>query len=227
MTQLILDSTTIKTDSEGRYCLNDLHKASGGEAIHAPAQFFRLDTTEALVNRLSKYAHLHIKPVESSRGRYGGTYVVKQLVYAYAMWISPDFHLKVIEFFDRGMTQGVAVADHAAEAVLKNPLSYFRKVLEQAEALQAERDRLAAEKQELEHDRDHVNIRQFEREVGVYFTQSQRNRISHHARKFCEEHGLSIQKEVMLVQSATYQGESTVNVYPVQALRHGYEKVFC
>ncbi|WP_233114914.1 KilA-N domain-containing protein [Aggregatibacter actinomycetemcomitans] len=53
MNQLIvIDNTKIKQDSQGRYCLNDLHRASGGNPIHAPSQFLRLKGTKDFVSVL-------------------------------------------------------------------------------------------------------------------------------------------------------------------------------
>ena len=36
---LVIGEFTIRQDDEGRYCLNDLHKASGYDKKHQPAYF--------------------------------------------------------------------------------------------------------------------------------------------------------------------------------------------
>lgn len=144
---LAILGTTIRQDAEGRFCLNDCHKAAGGDAAKKPANFLRLDTTKALIAEISRCsdasnadhgtcAELHTphkgacshmstpssdvrRPHEGDTGKSvsplevvndginNGTYAVKELVYAYAMWISPAFHLTVIRAFDALVTQGL------------------------------------------------------------------------------------------------------------------------
>nr|WP_225578842.1 KilA-N domain-containing protein [Novacetimonas hansenii] len=108
-TELTILSTAIRQDVEGRYCLNDCHRAAGGIAKDAPAQWLRTDSARKLVAELETMQNCTVsetagKPVEMTTGRNGGTYAVKELVYAYAMWISPAFHLKVIRAFDALVT---------------------------------------------------------------------------------------------------------------------------
>lgn len=60
----------------------------------------QLSSTAELVDEVSKgWDSSNKNPVEMSRGRYGGTYVVEDLALTYAMWISPRFHLEVLRGF--------------------------------------------------------------------------------------------------------------------------------
>lgn len=90
----------IHTDAEGRFSLNDFHKAAGGADRHAPDRFLRLDSTASLIEAISNSPEMEIKnPVSVSKGRYGGSYACEELIYAYGEWISGSFHLKVIRAF--------------------------------------------------------------------------------------------------------------------------------
>ena len=106
---LSIGNIPIRQDAEGRYCLNDLHKAAGGEERHSPNRFTRSESYKALVDELTP--DLAFAPVESIRGGNNpGTFVCKELVYSYAMWISPKFHLTVIRAYD-SMVSGKAKSE--------------------------------------------------------------------------------------------------------------------
>ena len=104
MTNLVISNISVNLN-KGLYSLNDLHKAAGGESKHQPSFFLRLDSTKALIeeisNEINQSAEMQSGVVETINGGDNrGTYVCKELVYAYAMWISPAFNLKVIRAFD-------------------------------------------------------------------------------------------------------------------------------
>ncbi|MDD2977888.1 KilA-N domain-containing protein [Aquabacterium sp.] len=105
---LILEDTYVRQDDQGRYSLNDLHQAAGGEQRHRPNYWLENQQAKALVAEIETAGIPAvtggIPPVSSAEGRNGGTLVVRELVYAYAMWISPAFHLKVIRTFDALVT---------------------------------------------------------------------------------------------------------------------------
>lgn len=50
---LAISGISIRQDSKGRYCLNDLHKASGGEKRHRPNYWLDLQGTKDLVDYLN------------------------------------------------------------------------------------------------------------------------------------------------------------------------------
>lgn len=102
-TQISISNIAIHQDSEGRYSLNDLHKASGGEQRHEPNRWVRLEQTNELISEIINTHIWAFDPITSRRGCKGGTYVCKELVYAYAMWISAAFSLKVIRAYDEMM----------------------------------------------------------------------------------------------------------------------------
>ncbi|GAB6854462.1 KilA-N domain-containing protein [Asaia astilbis] len=107
---LTILATAIRQDAEGRYCLNDCHKASGGMKKDGPSYWLATDQATAIAAKLTDTEN-PVSPVSSIKGGANqGTYVAKELVYAYAMWISADFSLTVIRAFD-AMVQGVLRED--------------------------------------------------------------------------------------------------------------------
>ena len=106
---LVIGDFSIRQDQDGRYCLNDLHKASGGQDRHKPKYWTGLIQTKELVQEVCKGG---ITPLDEKQvittihgGNNRGTFAAKELVYSYAMWISAKFHLTVIRAYDAMVMQ--------------------------------------------------------------------------------------------------------------------------
>lgn len=128
-------SITFSLDSirqlEGLYCLNDLHRLSGGEKKNTPSRFIHLDKTQALITALQdietqkttqdpKKGSEHFSNMRTDNrnpkkgceqvfrvvngGEFHGIYGNRKIVYAYANWIDPYFYAMVLEVFDRVAT---------------------------------------------------------------------------------------------------------------------------
>ncbi len=93
MTALTILSTKIR-QHDGLYSLNDLHKAAGGESSQRPSYFLNNKQTNDLIEEIQ------IAGIPAILAKQGlGTYACRELVIAYAAWISAAFHLKVIRVF--------------------------------------------------------------------------------------------------------------------------------
>jgi hypothetical protein len=139
MNNLTIDTFTIKQDADGRYSLNDLHKAAGGENKHRPVYYFSLDSTKELIQEITSQGRdSDFDPIKVSRGgRTPGTYVCPEVVVAYGMWISPQFALKVIRMFLKLEKHGVVIHEKAVEGFLADPKKYEEELT--AGALTTER----------------------------------------------------------------------------------------
>lgn len=127
---LIISNHTISQDKNGFFSLNDLHKVSGGADKHRPSFFLRNQETKELIaeieNENSNCANLHSLKnkqiaVMTIEGKKGGTFVCRELVYRYAMWISPKFSLMVIRAFDM-MTGGANITPQKSTKDERTPL---------------------------------------------------------------------------------------------------------
>lgn len=102
---LVIGEFSIRQDEDGRYSLADLHKAGGSLKKHQPSNFLRVEQTQELIKEIEHSSDMRSAVKVINGGNNRGTYVVKELVYSYAMWISAKFHLTVIRAYDAMVMQ--------------------------------------------------------------------------------------------------------------------------
>ena len=137
---LTINGVAIAQDSAGRYRITDLHKASGGENRHKPNLWIDNKQTQELIDSIRKSQCRNsctddtapFEPVRRIKGGdYPGTYVHEDLVIDYAMWISADFKLRVIQAFK---THQLRLTD-AADSFFSMRLSQENRLLKEQIAL--------------------------------------------------------------------------------------------
>lgn len=102
---------------DGLYSLNDLHAAAGGAAKHRPGYFLTSGQAKALASEIATAGIPAVHTVNGGPER--GTYACRELVIAYAAWISAAFHLKVIRVF----------LAQAAQPPAEHPMAYKRMLV--------------------------------------------------------------------------------------------------
>jgi hypothetical protein len=225
---ILISDIEIRQDAEGRFCLNDLHKASGGLKRHQPSNWLRQDYVQEIISELEdSNPHIRgVKPLVTNPGRYGGTFVVKELVYSYAMWVSPKFHLHVIRTFDAAQNnQVLQIQDPAMRLIVSMAVEFDalkREQQEQRETTQAliKRDKKRAREQaKLTYRLDSIETAQ------DYFTilgwwhltfttpldNTKAAKYGKIATRYCREHGF----EIGQVQDPRF---GLVNTYPREVL---------
>ncbi|HCX7339666.1 TPA: KilA-N domain-containing protein [Escherichia coli] len=92
-----------------QFSLTDIWKLSGmGDekrpskwlrSEHAQKQIAYLEFLADIKGRNSALLNGHFCPIENGKGRYAGTWAIKELAISFAMWLSPEYHVEVVKGF--------------------------------------------------------------------------------------------------------------------------------
>lgn len=119
----------VTMDDNGRYCLNDLFKASGGNASKAPQKFLRsqheIDTyrlwDENDKRQIVSCQNLDNYVIQMKINRATKTFGSRKTALKYAMFIDKNFYEAVVEAFDKLSTGDVQEAANIASEYTLTP----------------------------------------------------------------------------------------------------------
>ncbi|KLU14533.1 MULTISPECIES: phage antirepressor KilAC domain-containing protein [Xenorhabdus] len=135
----VIAGVEITTDSEGRFNLNALHKASGGKDAKRPKTWLETKQAQELVDELRQNSALGQEVLKVQKGGINpGTFAHELLAVSYAGWISPSFQLQVNQTF----------IDYRSGKLVDQVQMQIPQSLPEALRLAAD---LAEQKAELEH----------------------------------------------------------------------------
>lgn len=148
----VIADVEIATDTEGRFNLNALHRASGNQKKNGPSYWLALDSTVELTQAIKTDPEITVSPINVIKGgaNLQGTFAVEQLAVAYANWISPKFYLQVINTFLAYKKGNLQPSNNCVLPIdFTNPTQVagilaqsLGKVQEQAEQIEADRPKV-------------------------------------------------------------------------------------
>ncbi|PHM61171.1 phage antirepressor KilAC domain-containing protein [Xenorhabdus ishibashii] len=142
----VIAGVEITTDSEGRFNLNALHRASGTGSNKAPNQWLRTKQAQELINELESNSLKNIQTANmqsglkvinvNNGGNNQGTFAHELLAVSYAGWIRPSFQLQVNQTFIDYRSGKLAPVTTDPMQMLRDPdtlrgilLTYTEKVI--------------------------------------------------------------------------------------------------
>ena len=105
---LVIETGVVRKDKEGRYSLNDLHKAAlaAGHDVERknPANFLRNDFAKDFIKvvekkEVSQNTNLSSAVSVVNGGRKPGTYAHYSVTLKYCGWLCPEFEVYIYDFF--------------------------------------------------------------------------------------------------------------------------------
>ena len=127
----VIAGVEITTDTEGRFNLNTLHRASGTGESKEPNKWLALKSTAELLAELEATAESFGSAINVTKGGNApGTFAHELLAISYAGWISPKFQLEVNQVFLNYRTGGHSITP-TPPAPYEQNIAYFAFLREQ------------------------------------------------------------------------------------------------
>lgn len=116
----------VTMDDNGRYCLNDIYKASGGNDNKKPSKWLRYQKELDVVKVESGLKVLIPEDfdsyvIQTGKARATKTFGSRKTVFKYAMFISKDFYESVVTAFDKLSTGNITEAANIASEYTLTP----------------------------------------------------------------------------------------------------------
>ncbi|MGL5014408.1 MAG: KilA-N domain-containing protein [Bacteroidales bacterium] len=113
------NSETFTADADGMFNLNRIHRLSGSSSSRRPSEWVRNRQTQALLETFNRTGIPALKVNNGGSALVRGVWAIEEVLYAYAEWLSPEFHRAVIDTFTAAANGDAVRAVKVAQSVVR------------------------------------------------------------------------------------------------------------